>query len=49
MTFLPQNNLEDPPLRQTLDPPDRVDEALQTADIEKLMSGIDMGLVPGEF
>ena len=31
MTFLPQNNLEDPPLRQTLDPPDRVDEALQTA------------------
>ncbi len=31
MTFLPQNNLEEPPLRQTSDPPDRVDEALQTA------------------
>jgi len=31
MTFLPQNNLEEPPLRQTPDPPDRVDEALQTA------------------
>ncbi len=31
MTFLPQNNLEDPPLQRTLDPPDRVDEELQTA------------------
>jgi len=31
MTFLPQNNLEDPPVRQSLDPPDRVDEELQTA------------------
>jgi propionyl-CoA carboxylase beta chain len=31
MTFLPQNNLEDPPLRPTTDPPDRVDEELQTA------------------
>src|SRR5574337_2164466 len=30
LTFLPQNNMEEPPLRQTLDPPDRVDEALQT-------------------
>jgi len=30
LTFLPQNNLEEPPLRQTPDPPDRVDEALQT-------------------
>jgi len=30
LTFLPQNNTEDPPLRQTLDPHDRVDEALQT-------------------
>jgi propionyl-CoA carboxylase beta chain len=27
--FLPQNNLEDPPVRATADPPDRVDEALQ--------------------
>jgi propionyl-CoA carboxylase beta chain len=31
MTFLPQNNLEDPPLRATLDPADRADEDLQTA------------------
>ena len=30
LSFLPQNNLEDPPLRPTLDPPDRVDESLQT-------------------
>ena len=31
MTFLPPNNLEDPPVRATLDPADRVDEELQTA------------------
>ena len=31
MTFLPQNNLEDPPLQRSLDPIDRVDEELQTA------------------
>ena len=31
MTFLPQNNLEDPPVRATLDPADRVDEEMQTA------------------
>ena len=30
LTFLPQNNMEDPPIRQTLDPLDRADEALQT-------------------
>jgi propionyl-CoA carboxylase beta chain len=30
MTFLPQNNAEDPPIRASLDPPDRVDEELQT-------------------
>ncbi len=30
MTFLPQNNMEDPPLRPTQDPVDRRDEALQT-------------------
>jgi propionyl-CoA carboxylase beta chain len=29
MTFLPQNNLEDPPVRSTTDPADRVDEELQ--------------------
>jgi propionyl-CoA carboxylase beta chain len=30
MTFLPQNNMEDPPRRATQDPPDRRDERLQT-------------------
>src|SRR5438552_578503 len=30
MTFLPQNNLEDPPVRPTSDPADRADEELQT-------------------
>jgi propionyl-CoA carboxylase beta chain len=30
LTFLPQNNAEDPPIRSTLDPVDRVDEELQT-------------------
>jgi propionyl-CoA carboxylase beta chain len=30
LTFLPQNNAEDPPVRLSLDPPDRVDEELQT-------------------
>jgi propionyl-CoA carboxylase beta chain len=30
LTFLPQNNAEDPPVRPTLDPVDRVDEELQT-------------------
>jgi propionyl-CoA carboxylase beta chain len=29
LTFLPQNNAEDPPVRVSLDPPDRVDEELQ--------------------
>ncbi len=31
VTFLPQNNAEDPPIRVSLDPADRVDEGLQTA------------------
>jgi len=30
LTFLPQNNLEDPPRRPTLDPVDRIDENLQS-------------------
>jgi propionyl-CoA carboxylase beta chain len=30
LTFLPQNNMEDPPLRPTQDPADRRDEALQS-------------------
>ncbi len=29
LSFLPPNNLEDPPLRPTADPPDRMDESLQ--------------------
>jgi propionyl-CoA carboxylase beta chain len=29
LAFLPQNNLEDPPVRPTSDPPDRQDESLQ--------------------
>ena len=29
MTFLPQNNAEDPPLRPSMDPSDRVDDELQ--------------------
>jgi propionyl-CoA carboxylase beta chain len=30
LTFLPQNNAEDPPVRASLDPVDRVDQELQT-------------------
>jgi len=30
LTFLPQNNAEDPPVRPSLDPVDRVDDELQT-------------------
>ncbi len=30
LTFLPQNNAEDPPVRPSLDPADRADEELQT-------------------
>jgi propionyl-CoA carboxylase beta chain len=30
MTFLPQNNAEDPPIRVSVDPADRADEELQT-------------------
>jgi propionyl-CoA carboxylase beta chain len=49
MTFLPQNNLEDPPIRATLDPPDRADEELQTVvpdqpnkpyDIKRIISAV---------
>ncbi len=42
LTFLPQNNLEDPPLRPTLDPPDRVDEPLQTLVPDNPMKPYDM-------
>ncbi len=42
LTFLPQNNLEDPPLRPTLDPRDRRDEALQTIVPEQPNRPYDM-------
>jgi propionyl-CoA carboxylase beta chain len=42
MTFLPQNNLEDPPLRPTQDPVDRRDEALQSIVPEQPNKPYDM-------
>jgi propionyl-CoA carboxylase beta chain len=42
MTFLPQNNLEDPPLRPTQDPVDRRDEILQTIVPEQPNKAYDM-------
>jgi propionyl-CoA carboxylase beta subunit len=42
MTFLPQNNLEDPPRRPTQDPRDRRDEALQTIVPEQPNKPYDM-------
>jgi propionyl-CoA carboxylase beta subunit len=42
LTFLPQNNLEDPPLRLTHDPPDRRDETLQTIVPEQPNKPYDM-------
>ena len=42
LTFLPQNNLEDPPLKPTQDPPDRRDEALQTIVPEQPNKPYDM-------
>ncbi len=42
LTFLPQNNLEDPPLRPTLDPVDRRDESLQTIVPEQPNRPYDM-------
>jgi propionyl-CoA carboxylase beta chain len=42
MTFLPQNNLEDPPVRPTLDPVDRRDESLQTIVPEQPNRPYDM-------
>ncbi len=40
--FLPQNNLEDPPVRPTDDPPDRRDESLQTVVPEQPNKPYDM-------
>jgi propionyl-CoA carboxylase beta chain len=49
LSFLPQNNLEDPPRRQTTDDPNRMDEALNTLvpdnpnkpyDIKELIRGV---------
>ncbi|HXG15003.1 MAG TPA: acyl-CoA carboxylase subunit beta [Calidithermus sp.] len=42
LTFLPQNNLEDPPVRPTDDPVDRRDEALQTIVPEQPNKPYDM-------
>jgi propionyl-CoA carboxylase beta chain len=42
LTFLPQNNLEDPPFRPTQDPPDRRDETLQTIVPEQPNKPYDM-------
>ena len=42
LTFLPQNNLEDPPLRPTRDPVDRHDERLQTVVPEQPHKPYDM-------
>jgi propionyl-CoA carboxylase beta chain len=45
LTFLPSNNLEDPPLRPTRDPADRRDEALQTLVPEQPNKPYDMKAV----
>jgi propionyl-CoA carboxylase beta chain len=42
LTFLPQNNLEDPPVRPTADPVDRRDEALQSVVPEQPNKPYDM-------
>ncbi|HUF93071.1 MAG TPA: acyl-CoA carboxylase subunit beta [Candidatus Limnocylindria bacterium] len=42
MSFLPQNNLEDPPRRPTQDPADRRDEILQTIVPEQPNKAYDM-------
>jgi propionyl-CoA carboxylase beta chain len=42
MTFLPQNNADDPPVRVSLDPVDRVDEELQAAVPEQANKPYDI-------
>src|SRR5256884_64152 len=42
LTFLPQDNLEDPPLRPTQDPVDRRDESLQTIVPDQPNKSYDM-------
>jgi propionyl-CoA carboxylase beta chain len=42
LTFLPQNNLEDPPFRPTADPSDRRDDALQTIVPDQPNKAYDM-------
>src|SRR5256886_9839183 len=42
LTFIPQNNLEDPPLHPTLDPVDRRDELLQTIVPEQANKPYDL-------
>ena len=48
LTFLPSNNLEDPPLRPTRDPADRRDDALQTLVPEQPNKPYDMKAVHPE-
>jgi len=45
LTFLPQNNVDDPPLRPTRDPADRRDEALNTLVPEQPNKPYDMTAV----
>jgi len=45
LTFLPQNNVDDPPLRPTRDPADRRDEALNTLVPEQPNKPYDMAAV----
>jgi propionyl-CoA carboxylase beta chain len=47
MTFLPPNNLEDPPLRPTTDAADRADEELQTVVPEQPNKPYDIKAVVG--
>src|SRR5207244_13195583 len=45
LTFLPQSNLEDPPLRPTQYPVDRLDESLQTIVPDQPNKSYDMHVV----
>ncbi|HEV8643880.1 MAG TPA: acyl-CoA carboxylase subunit beta [Methylomirabilota bacterium] len=45
LTFLPPNNMEDPPLRPTLDPVDRRDEALQSIVPDQPHRAYDMSTI----
>src|SRR5918911_3242587 len=45
VSFLPSNNLDDPPLKATADPPDRQDEALDSLIPDQPTRGYDMHAV----